>query len=1584
MSQSFEEMLAGFMTPEPEEKSEATVIESTNIDPIAASQHIDSDYRRYLRTLLRPNEREIRDSFNQAIDSAPDLTKGPYLQSTPPYETGAALRELVAEGVVHESIESLGGELPFDRPLYRHQENAVRKIRQGRNLVVSTGTGSGKTESFLIPIIDELLRQKDDGTLGPGVRALLLYPMNALANDQVKRLRSMLKNAPDITFGRYTGETKPTDKEARAHFTEMNPGVERLPNELLSRDQMQKTPPNILLTNYAMLEYLLLRPEESTLFDGVHADQWRFIVLDEAHVYAGAQGAEIGMLLRRVRDRVARDRQLTCIATSASLQGQESSVMGFAHSLFDAPFEFLPDEPDRQDLVTSERKPLPEEETWVIDEELLDAPLGARELADEVARQAKLQCGDDSETARAWVLQRERHIVALREITSVASTPLENIASKLWPGLDAEIGMKRVHQLVELGSNLADDSGIPVLAARYHFFVRATEGAFLGISADGTRTVSLERRVSGEDGRPVFELGTCRSCGVPHLLGVEIESVFRPLDTARDYDRLTWLVMTADDPVDIDEDDAVEQNSPVGEDRPGAELKGLCSGCGTLYEHGQNTCVRPSCPGGPLLSVLRHQNPDTTQNTCLVCGTYSRNLVTRLLTDANAAPAVLTTSLFQQLPADAKADPDLIGGGRKLLAFSDSRQAAAFAAPYLEKSYGELLERRIMLEALEASRSDSDRLSLDQWAYQTRRTADTYSAMRLDETGSEPKNEAANWVFSEAMSMKKRQSLEGLGLVRFSLKDSHLDKSRLVQNFGGMFGSEGIARALVENLLKGLRLRGAMTLSDDADIRNIHFSPRNRAMGIRDRGSDSKKGIYSWRPMGGTNHRHKYVTKILDVLGLNGEGRVEGVLRAVWAGLENSRIVVPDGRDTTIFRLNHHAIEVTTSEDVQWYMCGTCRTVTAFNAVGVCPNGTCEGCLEPVDLSAPEYAQQHYRWLARNLDIIPLAAKEHTAQWTPKKAGEIQQNFLDGKINVLSCSTTFELGVDVGELQSVLLRNMPPRTANYVQRAGRAGRRAGSAAFVMTFARRAAHDLSVYRDPVTMIDGVMPTPYVTVENERIAARHAYSVATAEYFRRYAHAWKSWKQAGNFFNGEEGKTAAELMAEFLTPVPADITEALLRIVPEGIHESVGVADGNWAKSYLELLNAVEEIFLSDKKAINELIDSQTSKRKFREAGALQRTLKTLDTQQSIGYLATKNLLPKYGFPVDSVELDTNFTDGGSQISLSRDLSLAIGDYAPGAQVVAGGKLWTSRGIRVRPGRALPVTYVRECVECRHVQSGRSPIDSSLPCPACKAMMEGKRAMGFRIIQPMFGFVADRMARAVTTLPPHNVWMREEYVLEAGEEVLEPRSYGNGQLRIEARARTEMAVLNVGKFGHGYYMCHSCGFAQARALGEVPEGTHTNPVTGTTCIGRLEVESLGHIYQTDTAVIVPNLIGAGAAGDDAWRSVLYALLEAASETLEINREDLNGTVYWWGGDRRIVLYDAVPGGAGVTKSMLSAFPEVVEAALERVSTCACGWDTSCYACLRSYSNQRYHDALRRGDAAKVLRVMRDAIPTVGITE
>lgn len=309
---------------------------------------IERSYINYLKTSFYFKDRDLRASFQDALSQEGALLKGPFDEIAHNFKRGVFANDLAERffpGNAHGVTPA-----PLNDALYAHQEAAVNSVfGDDKNIVVATGTASGKTECFLYPILFDLYRQHLNRTLSePGVRALVIYPMNALANDQRNRLGEicarLAKSASDfrLTFGQYTGQT-PEDINDRFR-NGRSKDERRLPGELVFRKEMRATPPHILLTNYSMLEYLLIRPQDSPLFErGTH---WRFIVLDEAHLHRGARGAEMGMLMRRLKQRLSaggRSLPFSCIATSATItsvqsQSARDEVAAFASALFGEPF----------------------------------------------------------------------------------------------------------------------------------------------------------------------------------------------------------------------------------------------------------------------------------------------------------------------------------------------------------------------------------------------------------------------------------------------------------------------------------------------------------------------------------------------------------------------------------------------------------------------------------------------------------------------------------------------------------------------------------------------------------------------------------------------------------------------------------------------------------------------------------------------------------------------------------------------------------------------------------------------------------------------------------------------------------------------------------------------------------------------------------------------------------------------------------------------------------------------------------------------------------------------------------------------
>ena len=241
-------------------------------------------------------------------------------------------------------------------------------------------------------------------------------------------------------------------------------------------------------------------------------------------------------------------------------------------------------------------------------------------------------------------------------------------------------------------------------------------------------------------------------------------------------------------------------------------------------------------------------------------------------------------------------------------------------------------------------------------------------------------------------------------------------------------------------------------------------------------------------------------------------------------------------------------------------------------------------------------------------------------------------------------------------------------------------------------------------------------------------------------------------------------------------------------------------------------------------------------------------------------------------------------------------------------------------------------------------------------------------------PEFGFIADRTAHDVGTAPPERKWFGASYVESVGDEVETYSWVGSTGVRVSARAgqRATLAVISEGD-GGGFQVCEWCGWAQASDRA-ARRKRHERPESGNPCEGPLRVVSLGHRYQTDVAEFTFEGIAYTATAESSWLSALYAVLEGASEALEISRDDINGTLSWSAdGESSLALFDTVPGGAGAAKRIAENVELVLRSAMDRVNQCDCGPETSCYGCLRSYRNSKHHELLSREGALKILEAI-----------
>jgi len=497
------------------------------IDPIRIAGELDGRFRRYLRTTFDFPDRDaaLGEQFAEALAQPERLFKGPYLHGLAPYVTDVSISDLVREGVFPAAAADLPLLPSKTRPLYAHQVQAIRRLMAGRNVVVSSGTGSGKTLSFLAPILAGILADPQ-----PGVHALLLYPMNALVNDQLKTLRKVLGNHPTIRFGRYINKEVTPDKESEGRRKHPHAPA----NEVVSREAFRRQPPHLLITNYSMLEYLLLRADDSPLFHG----PWRYVVVDEAHTYGGTKGGEVALLLRRLRARVkSGDVKPQYIATSASLgtddPARRQEVLSFARTLFDADF-------DDADLISAQKDHTPASggctpAPAIYVHPALAAVLEGRgkwtpALGDAfreagfpvaaVAEAERLAAIDIAEALFA-VFSEDARALALRDAAG-KPTDLREAAHAVF-GSDDEETLRQLCGLVQACSMAkVPGSDARLVPCRYHLFARGLSGAWVALTPGETGPVAelfLDPTRDTDDGRKALELRMCRKCGQPYLVG---------------------------------------------------------------------------------------------------------------------------------------------------------------------------------------------------------------------------------------------------------------------------------------------------------------------------------------------------------------------------------------------------------------------------------------------------------------------------------------------------------------------------------------------------------------------------------------------------------------------------------------------------------------------------------------------------------------------------------------------------------------------------------------------------------------------------------------------------------------------------------------------------------------------------------------------------------------------------------------------------------------------------------------------------------------------------------------------------------
>jgi hypothetical protein len=1396
---------------------------------------------------------------------------------------------------------------------------------------------------------------------------------------------------------------------------------------------MLAKPPHILITNYAMLEHLLLLPRNAPLFAN---NKLQMLVLDEIHTYNGAQATEVAFLLRKLKNRLGTETSLQVFGTSASLpEGKDSDqkICQFASDLFGE---------EVNEVVRGRR--IPHANLQIQDEPLFNLScenwraLGAV-LTSLVDRGELGHDGWNEELKDANLIEtipvldklipfqaalektfsnNEEIRKASAYLDSSGICRFETLASHVFDLTEGNQNTDALSAVMHMGmlARSSEDS-FPLLPCRYHLASSSIEGISISIDgkgSEGWESLRAFRTYQDPEGRPYYPLLVCRKCGQPYIEGFECQGrLFNraPLDNSTARRKVFWLGIPPEF-CTADEDDDFEDNEnreAIGAKQASLRQVNFLTGeldsaegpSLNLYE------VSTKCDEDDLVDYVQK---------CPACGGSTgmaeQEVITRMHPGNEAFSSVIVQKVLEALPPKRINEPCPMKG-RNLLTFSDNRQDAAFFAPYFERTGGDFALRTAAFQVLHAAQDD-DPMDLELLAQEVFKywRKQGQPGMIIEDGRFESDRRKINDLLMGKIAAEfctptgRRNSLEALGLVKIDYEPRIF--KRLLEKIRPLVKKSyvGETENLVRFLLETIRREKALANLFDVDLTDKYiwgpvFSHKKAFQFIK----TDPRIKHSWMPPEGDRYHNRRSWYLVKQLGWTW-GECREFLASFWEVLVDLGLLIKAnpgyGLDGTLLRF-------LCGTDSSLHVCTNCGLTQANVVEQRCSAFKCGG---KTHQYSPEerkdlIASNHYIYSYQaGVAMIPRA-REHTAGLSTKLRERIEQEFAEGKVNVLSCTTTMEMGVDLGELEAIVNLNIPPGISNYQQRTGRAGRRAQAAPFCVTVAKSSNYDQEVYRDFQNYLGNPVPIPFFLLDNPRLFRRHQNGILLSHFLKSFitdleknapalsdifgvsfdAGSFQDFlDRVGNWLESDAGKTASEE------------AENLQQLLPASVPSLVGLTGQALKAHFCENLNRfalevherwalyAEKIRECDQEEISATTPDEKTK-------AMRSKLHWLNMQKQflgqflVNQLSQRSLIPTYSFPVHTLTLEVTkekeqrlgFADG--DVVLNRDAALGISEYAPGAQVVANGRIWESAGLAYYPRMFMPTEYYTACPDCHHVDVGITSDDIPPACTNCGS--SGQRL--WHPYQQPKGFVThyrDRngkdpgMSRRrqrkadearLITIP------RDDMFEQTDHPAIRTVVLRAIPLNDEDPAG-RLFVVNRGNRGSGYHICPLCNHAEPAKKRAPISCPHSNPLSGKSCpntkLGR--PIDLAHIFETDVLLLrigleIPSPPESDKAiyhADSFARTLVEALRFAAARILNVQATELRATFKIVGRYVDAILYDAIAGGAGYCVRLKQEIP-VIGILREAMTLLTCPKDcsTSCSACLCDYSNQRSWDLFDR---------------------
>lgn len=1394
-------------------------------NPFKVWEDLKEVYTKYIDTALPFVNSKLEDERRRLLETGDTISKFPIVEFTPKYEEYMTLDESCRKLELDQAFADFAKCGLFkDRnnspsKIYTHQFKAMEQaLGLRKNIIATTGTGSGKTECFLFPLVYDIFKTKLAAkTTTRAVQGLILYPLNALAEDQMRRLRSSLASKDAIkwldekaksnyiTFARYTGLTptagsrnnnKTVNKNQQElealtldwkrvkDFVSNNPEKEDylydLPNrdyeiELCDRWTIQDFPPDILITNYSMLNVMLMRPDEDAIFDSTKKwlaeseDNIFHIVLDELHSYRGTSGTEVAYLLRMLLSRLnlsPESPQLQFLCSSASMQKSERvkkficGFFGISEAWYGNKFSIIED--DRP-------KPL---DSFV-------QKVDARNYINCTKEELDVQFENDN------VLQSLQKLI-------YKPVEVDSLFTDLFLGSNLKENLSAMEKILTRITDIKDEKGNTKQPQRAHYFFKNIDGLWACVNKSCSKVDEQyqysERNIGKLYKRPqnrcecgslVLELLTCRQCGEVYFNSWSKESepnkVYseKGINTKEYSNRVIYARL-------------IELNR---EQRDWKHIR---------FDHQEGEIHSPRPNGNAVMFVKTSEYKGIYPHECISCGAS----VNKSEVDENTLTPVhrhyTGVQKVNQLMADAlmrilsKVGKD----SNKLVLFSDSRQAAAKLSAGIELDHYKdtvrslLLSKTYIVKALydlllkfledELTVDEKRKLKSERKPY--REINELYD--EIDEYHDEPSSEALTrlraTIVSKAkmgMSIDSLVSLLGKELLKTGINPGG-PKHNLMLNQHQLpwyeefdmdsfsFIAKGLDTNLYEKIRRSLRYEIILSLMAGnrrsfeslgigkviAEITSFHGYDERfinnciKLLGENYRVQSDKasytsipKKVWEYARKSTGFNRAKFKSSFLDIL------------------VDNK--LIPN-RDNIVLTGNKLHFSYRTENDTI-YLCSVCKNVQLVNHENICTN-CFNAALAAVNKSALEEITKNNYYLHLVGDHDTNAARLHceelTGQTDPAEARRRQrlfqgrildsENRLVEEVDLLSVTTTMEAGVDIGSLIAVMMGNVPPQRFNYQQRVGRAGRRGSPLSIALTIAKGNSHDQTHYNQSYRMVSAIPSDPYLEMNREQILKRFINKEVLRLAFRDVEV--RQSNVHGNFDYGDNWHEHKERVQRYI-----DKNKPEILIIAQKLNIGTNI------KLDYEVLFDEDIRTLPD--SIDEICDNVID----------------YPQEQLSEKLANAGILPMFGFPTQERNL---YEERQNKFPLknyvSRNLSLAISEFAPGSEIVKDKKILKSVGVidygtrkgqfSELDGRGIKPDPVYRCIGCKTIYSKPS---KDMHCKLCDGELTD-----FKTITPL-GFCVDFENQA------RDFDGRFEFSARAGEVSLDPNSKLENKVTIE---------------------------------------------------------------------------------------------------------------------------------------------------------------------------------------------------------